>query len=374
MARSPARPFGTVRLDFQPGSRTAEDLSAVERAGNALFAASDEGAELVRLVSADGGSTYREDAAFPLARFFDLPAGPDEADEADIEGMAVADGWLWVVGSHSLARRKPRPGSSDAKALARLGKVRRDPNRFLLGRIPLRTDGDHPPEPLRAHQGNSARCLPFKDGGNALTAALADDAHLGPFLAIPAKENGFDVEGLAAHGDRLFLGLRGPVLRGWACILELAVEDDPDDVGHLRLQRIGPDDAKVRKHFLDLDGLGIRELAFDGEDLVILAGPTMDLDGPVTLWRWTDALAAGVLETGADGLVRGDRLVRLLDLPYGERADHAEGIARIPRAGAPPALLVAYDSPAPERRHGDGVDADLFALPSRYDPANSFLA
>ncbi|MCW2237547.1 DUF3616 domain-containing protein [Azospirillum canadense] len=369
MPRTPARPLGTVRLDFRPGSRTAEDLSVVERVGNALFVASDEGAELVRLVTADGGASYREDAAFPLSRYFDLPAGPDESDEADVEGMAIADGWLWVVGSHSLARRKPRPGDGAAAALARLGKVRRDPNRFLLGRIPLRMDDGQPPEPVRKHRGNTARCLPFKTGGNALTKALADDALLAPFLTIPAKENGFDVEGLAACGDRLFLGLRGPVLRGWACILELAVEEDPDDPNHLMLQRIGPDDAPFRKHVLDLDGLGIRELAFDGDDLVILAGPTMDLDGPVTLWRWTDAL-----EDGNDGPVLGDRLVRLLDLPYGERADHAEGIARIPRAGAAPALLVVYDSPAAGRRHGDGVDADLFALPSRYDPANSFLA
>ncbi|MBP2294840.1 DUF3616 domain-containing protein [Azospirillum rugosum] len=369
MPRSPAHPIGTVRLDFRPGSKTAEDLSVVERAGNALFAASDEGAELVRLVTADGGASYREDAAFPLAGIFDLPAGPDESAEADIEGMAVADGWLWAVGSHSLARKKPRAKDDDAAALGRLTEVRRDPNRFLLGRIPLRMDDGQPPEPVRKHQGNTARCLPFKPGGNALTKALADDALLAPFLAIPAKENGFDVEGLAACGDRLFLGLRGPVLRGWACILELAVEEDPDSPDHLMLQRIGPDDAKVRKHFLDLDGLGIRELAFDGEDLVILAGPTMDLDGPVALWRWTDAL-----EAEDQSLVRGDRLVRLLDLPFGERADHAEGIARVPRAGASPALLVVYDSPAPERRHGDGVDADLFALPSRYDPANSFLA
>lgn len=369
MPRSPAQPLGTVRLSFRPGSKTAEDLSVVERAGNALFAASDEGAELVRLVTADGGASYREDAAFSLADFFDLPAKADESAEADIEGMAIDDGWLWVVGSHSLARRKPRKKDDDAAALARLAEVRRDPNRFLLGRIPLRMDDPGPPVPVRKHRGRTARCLAFEGGGNALTKALADDPQLAPFLDIPAKENGFDVEGLAAHGDRLFLGLRGPVLRGWACILELAVEEDPDDPNHLKLQRIGPDDAKLRKHLLNLDGLGIRELAFDGEDLVILAGPTMDLDGPVALWRWTDALG-----TGDSSLVRGDRLVRLLDLPFGERADHAEGIARIPRAGAAPALLVVYDSPAPERRHGDAVDADLFALPSRYDPANSFLA
>jgi hypothetical protein len=46
--------------------------------------------------------------------------------------------------------------------------------------------------------------------------ALADDPHLGFFVGamIPGKENGFDVEGLAFYQNRIFLGLRGPVLRG----------------------------------------------------------------------------------------------------------------------------------------------------------------
>ena len=369
MPREAAKPLSTVRLNFRPGSTTAEDLSVVERMDNVLFAAADEGAELVRLVAQDGGTAYREDAAFPLSDFFDLPAKSGESDEADIEVMAIAKDWLWVVGSHSLARKKPRKKDAPAAALARLEKVRRDPNRFLLGRIPLGTDANGRPTPMQTNRGHTARCLRFTDDGSALTRALRDDEQFARFLDIPAKENGFDIEGLAAWGDRLFLGLRGPVLRGWACILELAVEEDPDDPGLLKLLPIGPDDAKFRKHFCDLDGLGIRELTFDGEDLLILAGPTMDLDGPVTLWRWTGA--QGVTD---ESILRGDPLVRLLDLPYGDGTDHAEGIARVPRAGAAPALMVVYDSPDPGRQNGTSVDADLFALPSRYDPANSFLA
>lgn len=369
MPRDAAKPLRTVRLNFHPDRKTADNLSVVERMGNVLFAAADEGAELVRLVRQDGGAAYDEDAAFPLSDFFALPAKPSQSDEADIEGMAIAKDWLWIVGSHSLARKKPRKKDDPAAALARLGEVRRDPNRFLLGRIPLGTDANGRPMPMHADRGRTARCLRFTDDGSALTKALRDDPQFARFLDIPAKENGFDIEGLAAWSDRLFLGLRGPVLRGWACILELAVEEDPDDPGTLKLLRIGPNDAKFRKHFLDLGGLGIRELTFDGEDLLILAGPTMDLDGPVTLWRW--AGAQGVTD---ESVLRGDPLVRLLDLPYGDGTDHAEGIAHVPRAGAAPALLVVYDSPDPSRRNGPSVDADLFALPSRYDPANSFLA
>lgn len=364
-----AKPLNTVRLNFRAGSTTAEDLSVVERVGKSLFAAADEGAEVVRLVTTDGGNAYSEDAAFPLKAFFDLPAEGEGEDEADIEGLTAGDGWLWVVGSHSLAREKPKKGEDDAQSLARLTEVRCDPNRFLLGRIPLRTGADGLPVPVREDGDRKARRLKFRRRGNALTKALKKDEHLDRFVDVPAKENGFDIEGIATHGDRVFLGLRGPVLRGWACILELQVAEGRNRPDRLKLRRIGAGGEKYRKHFVDLEGLGIRELTFDGEDLVILAGPTMDLDGPVTVWRWTDALSIA-----EETIVPRDRLVRLLDLPFGTGFDHAEGIARIERAGAAPTLLVVYDSPGEGRLKGTSVDADLFALPSRYDPTNAFLA
>ena len=49
---------------------------------------------------------------------------------------------------------------------------------------------------------------------------------------IPGKDNGLDIEGLAVDGHRLLLDPRGPVLRGWSALLEIAVEARGD---HLRL-------------------------------------------------------------------------------------------------------------------------------------------
>ncbi|WP_207461932.1 DUF3616 domain-containing protein [Azospirillum sp. SYSU D00513] len=364
MQHQPAKPISTVRLEFRQGSTAAQNLSAVERVGPCLFVASDEGAGIERLVTQDG-ALYGGHHGFSLADAFDLPAGAE--GEVDVEGMMEDDGWLWVVGSHSLARRKPKPEHDEKEALERLTEVRRDANRYLLGRIPLVEGQDGLPA-LAAEDGERrAGCLKFKDSGNALTKALRRDEHLGRFLDVPAKENGFDIEGIAVRGGRVFLGLRGPVLRGWACILELEVEAGKK--GQLKLRRIGPDGERFRKHFIDLDGLGIRELTFDGADLVILAGPTMDLDGPVTVWRWADAL-----DVKHERVIPRDRLSRVIDLPFGHGTDHAEGITRVERAGAAPLLMVVYDSPAPERVNGAVVLADLFVLPSRYDPANATLA
>ncbi|WP_445187429.1 DUF3616 domain-containing protein [Pseudonocardia sp. Cha107L01] len=97
-----------------------------------------------------------------------------------------------------------------------------------------------------------------------LANLLAEDEHLAPFLAIPAKDNGFDVEGLAVHGETLYVGLRGPVLRGFAVVLELLPEEAAP--GRLRLVPIEGERC-YRKHFLDLGGLGVRDLCPHGPDL-----------------------------------------------------------------------------------------------------------
>jgi hypothetical protein len=86
--------------------------------------------------------------------------------------------------------------------------------------------------------------LPGGVDTNALTDAIKcagqgeGDPHLAPFMDIPGKDNGFDIEGLAIAGERVFIGLRGPVLRGWATILEVAF--NPDAGSQLELKGIGP--------------------------------------------------------------------------------------------------------------------------------------
>lgn len=88
--------------------------------------------------------------------------------------------------------------------------------------------------------------------GNAESSELIEelrkDDHLRKFLDIPGKDNGFDIEGLAVTGNLVFIGLRGPVLRGWAVILELTLKETNHDNGVvLKLE-------SIRKHFLQLGG------------------------------------------------------------------------------------------------------------------------
>jgi Protein of unknown function (DUF3616) len=204
-----------------------------------------------------------------------------------------------------------------------------------------------------------AALLHGHDRGNDLTEALSGDEHLGSFLTIPGKDNGFDIEGLAVAGERFFMGLRGPVLRGWAVILEVAIMEDRDQPSTLRLKAIGPNDRLYRKHFLHLGGLGIRDLCVQGADLLILAGPTMDLDGPVTVFRWP-----GGTDPKGEDVVPTSGLERVLDVPYGQGVDHAEGMTLFsPDGGTARSLLVVYDSASESRQVGENtVAADVFPL------------
>lgn len=92
---------------------------------------------------------------------------------------------------------------------------------------------------------------------------------------------------MLVHEERIFIGLRGPVLRGIAIILEIVLQEK--EPGILSLKALDGDKQYYKKHFLELDGLGIRDLCLDGDDVLILAGPTMVLDGSLRIFRWKKA-------------------------------------------------------------------------------------
>lgn len=355
------RPVHRSRLDFLPKparqeKRWRENLSAVARDGSTLFAADDEHPAILRLTRGTDND-WRHVGTDPLAALLtDLPGGAD--GEMDIEGLDVHSGYLWIAGSHAMARGRPRKKDEPARVAARLAEVRDDPNRHFLGRIPIVSRSAGPVDlaataPGVAGRDLTAAHLPMQGPGR-LVELLRQDGHLGRFVGIPAKDNGLDIEGLAvAEGGRVFLGLRGPVLVGWAVILELQLA--ADGPGLLAPMPIGEGGQPYRKHFLDLAGLGLREISCHGSDLLLLAGPTMDIDGPVHVHRWRDALAGS-----ADEVVTAKRLgPPVLRLPYGVGTDHAEGMTLV----GPDELLVACDSPAEDRLVGDdGLLADVFRL------------
>ena len=343
-----------VILRFEGGFKEhREDLSTVLLTpDNHLWLGSDETSTIERLYVVEP-QTFAEHKQFRVADFIELPAPEDQ--EIDIEGLTYAEHYLWFVGSHSWKRKKTKLDKKDEKNIERLTKLESEANRFLIGRIPLIKGELLPscPHPGNPNEQLSAAKLKITQRGNLLMDALADDPHLGSFVgaAIPGKENGFDIEGLVVYKNRIFLGLRDPVLRGWAVMLEIELEISSP--GLLTMRQIGQEKQLYKKHFIYLNGLGIRDLCLDGEDLLILAGPTMDLDGPVRVYRLQNGvnLPENVLSKPQP----------VLEIPYGNADDHAEGMTLFADLTGQPALLVVYDSPAKTRLQGNGdVVADVF--------------
>lgn len=356
--------FLLSRALLQFREQTVDDLhgdlsAAAVTPDGSLWLASDELQSIERLTQV-APAVFGEHTSFAVGDFVKLLA---EDGEIDIEGMDYADHYLWFTGSHSLKRKKAK-GKNAMKDITRIAKVKPERNRYLLARIPvvgntLFATCSHPEKPEVLL---TAAALQEHDADNVLLEALRDDEHLGPFLATPLadKENGFNVEGLATRGERLFLGLRGPVIDGWAVILEIEVA--AAEPGILTLKPLGEGGRLYQKHFLALDGLGIRELQWHGDDLLILAGPSMRVEGVMKLFRWKKAL-----DHSADSLSHRESadLDLLFVLPLTLGADHAEGLALLPCLNQADALLIIYDSPHPARMVGaDAIFADVFRLPT----------
>jgi hypothetical protein len=138
--------FDSQLNQLSKGKKLHDGLSVVVQIGPTLWVANDETISVERLSRQEGTAgtdKYGDHKQFALHDYLQLPVPPSDSkdgkkiEEADIEGLDYNNGYLWLVGSHSLKRSKPDPEDSSAKSIKRLAKVSSDGNRFLLARIPV---------------------------------------------------------------------------------------------------------------------------------------------------------------------------------------------------------------------------------------------
>ena len=148
------------------------------------------------------GKTLPEDipGSSPKA---DCPGAEDELGEFDGEGVAYAEPYFYVVGSHGCSRRS--------------GKF--NPASFLLARIKVNQDGipaDANGEALPERRWGDAVELTYR-----LSEVLRRAEPVGAYFGKSLDEtvNGLNIEGLAVDGKRLLVGLRAPSLDGSAFIV-----------------------------------------------------------------------------------------------------------------------------------------------------------
>lgn len=272
--------LGSAALDED--QELIRNLSAAVGTGRALWTVSDETSTIERLIWT--GSGYGEAESFRLDDYFPLPKGKHEVD---VEGLALDGRKLWLIGSHSLTRSDPYKNQDDPEEVRIKDLVKPSPRvrRCLLGYLLLSADGTA----IETPSDGRGLCLPF-DGDGDLRRELARDKHIAPFLALADKENGLDIEGLSVDGERVMLGLRGPVLRSQvALVVALRIAEDG---GALRLKRMTRNGPRHWTHFLPLGGAGIRDIQAMGDDLVLLSGPTMGFLAPFATHVWKGAMTA----------------------------------------------------------------------------------
>ena len=316
--------FKEIVLDYADVGATPElldHLSTLACAGEFLWCASDEG-RTIECLRIDGDRRYKIHRQVCLDDVFEGIPGRKKrkGNEADVESIDITGGRLWICGSHC---RVPRNVNEPARLPA---------SRCLLGTVKLKSHG--------AAIEDAGQTLPFK-GEGSLRVRLEGNPFLAPFLHLPTKENGLDIEGMVVVKDKILLGLRGPLIDGFAVVLEVQIENG---------LRLG-DRAPVT-HFLDLGGLGIRDLARAGGEILVLAGPVSSADRPFRVYRWKPRDAGRVY--CPDEPVLDD---------WTKNKERPEGICCVPFDGAD-GILILYDSPGRGRIRGNRYHADWYRLPN----------
>ena len=310
-----------VWLDYrEAGSdrKLLENVSGICWSKPFLWTVSDEGRTFECLKPHRGG--YRLHRQLALDALFEGLPGQSKQDEADLESIDVADGKIWLCSSHCVVRRQIKKTNGDT--VDPRFRVRK--SRCLLGSVPVASALSN--EVGKAEMGTA---LPFS-GKGSLRWYLSRNNYLSPFIDLPSKENGLDIEGLAIAGRKLLLGLRGPLVDSIAIIVELSLG------AGAKLKPWPP-----RLHFLNLDGLGVRDLTRSNGELLVLAGPVSGVRGPFRLYRWRRRLTKKIQ-------------VPELRYEWPPDGDAPEGICRRGKG-----LLVIYDLEKNSRRiKGGRVRAD----------------
>lgn len=281
-----------------------EDISAIAYFEDYVFVGSDESQNIINLLKKEG-KDFKFIRDVPLCLV-------DEQGEIDIEGMSVtADGRLYVVGSHSSKRKKIKATKTYAENRQRLETVVLETKKNTIFKIKLDC--------------NTGQVLE-RESNTQLKGVLEQNTILSCFLNIPSKENGIDIEGLAADNKYLYIGFRGPVLRGNYVPVMVTKFDDLLD---------------YELRFVQLAGNGIRDITHVQDGFLLIAGPLGDGLGPYQLYFWNG-------EDTIPGKDRPDtsdycRLIGEIPRPSDYPEAKAEGLTILEDQGKEITAMIVYD-------------------------------
>jgi hypothetical protein len=314
------------------GAKEQRNISAIATWGQHAFIASDEATQshgncLQRFDSSGEHFTAAPSGMVeldvPEARVED---GEDTLPEMDLEGLAVEGNSLYAIGSHS-AKRKSVSAVDNTREKNRrrlTSAAKKQPYRDCLLKIELNDDG--------TQQSISRTSL-----ADYLDATEPFKTH----RSVAGKENGVDIEGLAVKDGSLFVGFRGPVLRGnYVPIVRCKFGDPP---------------AEHEILFVNLEGRGVRDLITVENGLLILAGPVGDGSETYRLYYWNGE--DQVPGTDVEVTDQDSGLISLGDLPMPETRGSlkAEGIALVTETTQTWELIIMFDGDSGGARYSVDV-------------------
>jgi hypothetical protein len=215
----------------------------------------------------------------------------DEKKDPDAEGVAYADGFFYVTGSHGRSRHSDSDNDSS----------------YAVFRIPV-----DPATGVPKFTPDEDRVVGV-ESSSRLRKALRKGEIIKEFFDEPLAEGGINIEGIAVRTGRMHLGLRGPSLDGRAFVLSVDAE---------AVFTKGSDlNSKVTPLALGRD-TGIRDLATVSDGILILAGPTRNEKVPYSVWFWdgTSTTATPLRTLDLSG-VDNDAKAEIL-LPLEENGEH----------------------------------------------------
>jgi hypothetical protein len=235
--------------------------------------------------------------------------------ELDAEGVAYADGFFYVIGSHGRARHED-DAKKEARNAAKAAATRK------VFRIALSADAVDP-------ETGALRSEPAVTASVALATMLQNDPDIGPSFDRPLEKNGVTIEGIAVRGDQLYAALRGPVLDDGSAViarvpLAAVFDGAPGDatIFHLALGKDTRGDPR-----------GIRALATTGDGFLLIAGPEQDppkkheiATGDYAIYAWNE----------------GDAMKRLELQPTGD-TDKPEALVMLDQNAESARALLLYD-------------------------------
>lgn len=280
------------KMEFKGKIKEDKAISAVGFIGKYLLLGADEGHKIQILEPNHTQSIYKK------VRSIDLPIAKSGASEVDVEGIAVDNNTVYVVGSHTAIKKSK-------------SKKKKSNNRQNVFRFKLNPDSGK---------------LDSKIKQESLKKILKQDPTLKDFLNVPNHKNGVDIEGIAVKDKNLYFGFRTPILQDTYSPVIVAKFKDLDRQDKYQLRHV------------NLGGNSIRDMVAVDQGFLILVDTTAE-DGnhyQIYFWDGRDELNQDLNPPSTKFLTK---------IPAAEKT-RAEGIAMLKETDTSYSVLVVYDGVA----------------------------